>query len=447
MYLYDTLIRGSVKSLAVALLLAICTSVWAEDLMQIYEIALSRDAIFQGAQAEYLSAREAKPQARSFILPQINGTASYTRTGQSVKRSTLAGGDVSSDFDTKSYSLNLNQVIFNKDLFIGLRQADLTVAQAEADVEAARQDLIVRVATAYFDVLAAEDTLRFTVAEKDAIGRQLEQAQKRFEVGLIAITDVKEAQANYDSAVAEEISARNDLDVTRNALAVIIGQFFGDLAKLSGRMPLVTPEPADADQWMEKAIEQNLTLIGTRLSTETAGLEVKRQRAGHLPTLDMLASATQVDQGGGFFGGRDTGEIEVGVQLNLPIYSGGLVNSRTREARHNFQEAQENLTQERRDTAKQARDAYLNVISGISRVKALKRAVESQQAGADATEAGFEVGTRTSVDVLISLRTLFQAERDYSVARYAYLVDTLELKQAAGTLTARDVDKINQWLD
>ena len=143
----------------------------------------------------------------------------------------------------------------------------------------------------------------------------------------------------------------------------------------------------------------------------------------------------------------DTGELEVGVQLNLPIYSGGLINSRTREARHNFQDAQENLTQQRRDTAKQARDAYLNVISGISRVKALKRAVESQQAGNDATEAGFEVGTRTSVDVLISLRALFQAERDYSVARYAYLVDTLELKQAAGTLTARDVDNINQWLD
>lgn len=447
MTLYHTLIRGAVRSLVSALLLIIGTSIRAEDLMQIYEIALSRDAIFQGAQAQYLASREAKPQARSFILPQINGSASYARTGQSVDRSSLAGGDVSSDFDTHSYALNLNQVIFNKDLFIGLRQADLTLAQAEAEVEAARQNLIVRVATAYFDVLAAEDTLRFTVAEKDAIGRQLEQAQKRFEVGLIAITDVKEAQANYDSAVAEEISARNDLDVARNALAVIIGQFFGDLAKLSDRIPLVTPEPADADQWMVKAIEQNLSLIGTRLSTETAGLEVKRQRAGHLPTVDMLASASQNNVSGGFFGSRDTGEIEVGVQLNLPIYSGGLVNSRTREARHNFQEAQDVLTQQRRDTAKQARDAYLNVISGISRVKALKRAVESQQAGADATEAGFEVGTRTSVDVLISLRTLFQAERDYSVARYTYLVDTLELKQAAGTLTAGDVDKINQWLD
>jgi outer membrane protein len=417
----------------------------AEDLLSVYQSALQKDAQYQATLASYLAAKEAKPQARSFLLPQVNASAAYARTGQTVTRSDL--GDRSSDFDTRQYGINLNQVIFNKELFIAMDQADLSVAQAEAELEFARQELIVRVAQAYFNVLSAEDTLRFTVAEKKAIGRQLEQAQKRFEVGLIAITDVKEAQANYDGAIAAEITARNDIDIARNALSVIIGGFFGDLGKLSQRMQLLTPDPADADQWMEKAMEENLRLIATGLATENAGLGVKRQRAGHYPTLDLSASADQTDLGGGVFGARDTGELSAGVSLNIPIFQGGLVNSRTREAQYTFKQAQEQFTQQRRDIAKLARDSYLNLIAGISSVRALKRAVESSQAAADATQAGFEVGTRTSVDVLISLRSLFQSERNYSVSRYDYLIDTLLLKAAAGILTVADIEHINQWLD
>ncbi|MEN8131442.1 MAG: TolC family outer membrane protein [Pseudomonadota bacterium] len=415
----------------------------ADDLLEIYQLALEKDAQFQSAQASYLATKEAKPQARSFLLPQINASAGLSRTAQTVDRDT---GDQNSDFDTKQYGINLNQVIFNRELFIGLDQADLSIAQAEAELEFARQELIVRVAQAYFDVLSAEDTLRFTIGEKKAIGRQLEQAQKRFEVGLIAITDVKEAQANYDGAVASEITARNDIDIARNALSVILGQFFGELDKLTDRMLLLSPEPADADQWMNKALEENLQLIATRLATENAGLEIKRQRAGHYPTLDLNASADQTNISGGFFGARDTGQLSAGVALKLPIFQGTLVSSRTREAQYNFKQAQEQFTQQRRTAAKLARDSYLNVIAGISSVQALKRAVESSQAAADATQAGFEVGTRTSVDVLISLRALFQAERDYSVSRYAYLIDTLLLKAAVGTLTVDDLDKINRWL-
>ncbi|MCP4406255.1 MAG: TolC family outer membrane protein [Gammaproteobacteria bacterium] len=416
----------------------------ADDLLEIYQLALEKDAQFQSAQASYLAAREAKPQARSFLFPQVNASAGLSRTGQSVSRDT---GDQSSDFDTKQYGINLNQVIFNKELFIGLDQADLSIAQAESELEFARQELLVRVARAYFDTLSAEDTLRFTIGEKKAIGRQLEQAQKRFEVGLIAITDVKEAQANYDGAIASEITARNEINIARNALSVIIGQFFGELDKLTDRMLLLSPDPSDADQWMNKALEENLQLIATRLATENAGLDIKKQRAGHYPTLDLNASADQTDISGGFFGARDTGQISAGVALNIPIFQGTLVNSRTREAQYNFKQAQEQFTQQRRTVAKLARDSYLNVIAGISSVQALKRAVESSQAAADATQAGFEVGTRTSVDVLISLRALFQAERDYSVSRYDYLIDTLLLKAAVGTLTVDDLDKINQWLN
>ncbi len=416
------------------------------DLTQTYQIALTRDPTFQAAQANYLADREAKPQARSFLLPQIAARASYERSGQTTERSTIAGQSFSDDVDRTQYGLNINQVLFNRDFFIGLSQADATVAQSEAELEVARQELILRVAEAYFNVLAAEDTLRFTTAEKKAIGRQLEQAQKRFEVGLIAITDVKEAQANYDASVANEIVARNDIDIDRNAVSVIIGQFFGDLDKLTDRMPLITPDPADPDKWMDKAVEENFQLIATRFATQAAGLEIKRQRAGHYPTIDMIASANQNNTSGGLFG-SDTGELSIGLELNFPIYTGGLVNSRTREAKFNFQEAQDLLIQQKREVAKLARDSYLNVIAGISRVKALNRAVESNKAGAEATQAGFEVGTRTSVDVLVALQTLFEAERNYALSRYDYILDTLRLKAAAGTLSADDVIKVNSWLD
>ena len=422
-------------------------SAWAEDLIEIYQLALQNDATFQAAQAAYLAAREAKPQARSFLLPQVSALTSFEYSGQTVERSVLAGGGFGQEFDTTRYALNVNQVIFNRDLAFGLKQADVSVAQAEVELEAARQDLLLRTASAYFDVLATQDTLRFTTSEKEALARQFEQAEKRFEVGLIAITDVKEAEAAYARAVADEITAGNDVDITRNALAVIIGQFFGELSTLSDRMPLITPEPEDADKWMQKAMQENLTLVAQRLVTEIASLEIKRQRAGHYPTIDLVASATQDNVGGGFLGGRDIGTIRAGVQLNVPIYTGGLVNSRTREAQQDFHESQELTVQQRRDSAQAARDSYLDVIAGISRVKALARAVESGQAAVEATEAGFEVGTRTSVDVTLALRNLFEAQRDYAVSRYTFLVDTLRLKEAAGILTASDLSTINTWLD
>ena len=426
-------------------LLSLVAGAHAADFQEIYQLALKQDATFQAAQHQYLAARETKPQARSFLLPQVTLGAGYERTSEKVKRSSQPTLD--SDFNTTTYGLNIGQVLFNRELFISLDQADTSVAQAEAQLEAARQNLIVRVAEAFFNVLAAEDTLRFSEAEKDAIGRQLEQAQKRFEVGLIAITDVKEAQADYDNAVASEIAARNALDIANSALSVLVGQSPGELNKLSERMPLVIPNPENADQWRDKALEQNLQLIATQLSTENARLEIKRARAGHYPTLDLTAGANETDIDGGFFGARDTRDLSIGVELNLPIFSGGLVRSKTREAKAGFDEAQELLTQQRRDTAKQARDAYLNVISGISQVKALRRAVESNQAAAEATQAGFDVGTRTSVDVLIALRNLFSAEREHAIARYNYVVDTLRLKQAAGSLSVKDVSTINRWFD
>jgi outer membrane protein len=423
----------------------------AEDLMEIYQQALSRDAAYQAAQAAYLAAREAKPQARSFLLPQINAQTSVDRQHQDL--STKSGTEIitrenatTSAFNNIQYGISLSQVIFNREFFVGLDQAEASVAQAEAEVEAARQELILRVAQAYFDVLGAQDTLQFTQAEKEAVARQLDQAKKRFEVGLTAITDVKESQANYDRTVSDEIVAKNQIEIARNTLAVIIGRYFGDLGTLSERMRLLSPDPEDINQWIDKAFKENLQLIATGFATDTARLEIKRQRSGHYPTLDLRASANRQEIEGGFTE-RDQTDLNVGVQLNLPIYSGGLINSRTREAQHGFQQAQELYIQQRRDTAKQARDSYLNVISGISEVRALRRSLESAQTAAEATDAGFAVGTRTSVDVLVALQGLFRAQRDHALSRYRYLLNTLRLKQAAGILTAEDLNRINAWLD
>ncbi|MEA3412051.1 MAG: TolC family outer membrane protein [Pseudomonadota bacterium] len=445
MSLIQTLRNATVSAILIPVLLT-GTRAGAEDLNQVYDLALTRDAIYQAAQAQYLAAREASPQARSFLLPQFNAFGEYGRSDTSI-RNDQTFGDRDFGSGQTQYGLNASQVIFDRELFIGLDQAEKSVMQAEAEVEAARQDLILRVASAYFDVLSAEDTVRFTGAAKEAIYKQLEQAEKRFDVGLIAITDVKEAQADFDNARALEIAAINDLSIAKSSLWVVVGERLGEIAKLSERMPLISPEPQDIQEWIDKALEQNLDLIATRLASENAQLEVKRQRSGHYPRFGLDATANQNNADGGTFGGRNTGTLGFNIRMDLPIYSGGRVNSLTREARHDFQRAQETLVQTQRDTTKQAADSYLTVLSNISRVEALKQAVESNQASYEATQAGFDVGTRTSVDVSLAIQGLFSAERDYAISRYEYLLATLSLKRSAGTLTVNDIEKINTWLD
>lgn len=440
--------RGFARALVAAIaLLLVGPGARAEDLQAVYELALSRDAVYQAAQAQYLAAREATPQARSFLLPQITAFAKGEYTGQSITNDDQFP-DRDIDSNRYGYGVTLNQVLFNRNLFLGLEQAEKSVLRAEALLEDARQELIVRVARAYFDVLAAEDTLRAVTAAKEAFKRQMDQAQKRFEVGLIAITDYKEAQAAYDSATASEIAARNELEVAKSALEAIVGQKLEVPAKLADdRFQLLRPEPDDIAEWIDTAERQNVRIIAAQHATDTALIEVNRQRAGHWPTVGLTAGAVQDNSSSGLFGGRDVGTLSVGVRLDLPIYSGGLVNSRVREASHNFQAAQEQLVQVRRDVIKQTSDAYLTVLSNISRLQALKRAVESNQASYEATQAGFEVGTRTSVDVSQAIRSLFQAERDYKVARYEYILATLLLKRAAGMLSREDIERINAWLD
>lgn len=420
----------------------------AADLLDVYQLARQQDARFQAQQAEYLATEELQPQALSALLPQVNLSGQYGREELDISRETEIGvlGDQSASFDTHGYSLRLDQVIYDHALFVQLRQTRPVIAQARAELDAASQVLILRVSTAYFEVLAARDNLEFARAEKEAIVRQLEQARKQFEVGMIAITDVKEAQAAYDLAIAQEVAAENRLATTREALQVITGELPQELSDLGERVPLVLPEPADIDAWVATALEQNLQLMAARLATETASLEVDRRYAQHYPTLDLFATKTNEDTGGGIFGAQETDDEIVGIQLNVPIFSGGFVTSNTREAQFLLEQTRELQELQRRRTIRQTRASYMNVVAGISQVKALWQALESNRAAADAARAGFEVGTRTSLDVLLALREQFRTQRDLARARYNYLLDTLRLKQAAGTLTAEDLVALNAWL-
>ena len=312
------------------------------------------------------------------------------------------------------------------------------------DYATAEQDLIIRVSQAYFDVLSAEATLAFSDADVKAIARQLDQAQQRFEVGLIAITDVNEAQARYDQARADAIAAQNEVDDALESLAEITGQPIPELAGLRAGTELRRPDPENLDDWTQLALETNPGILSARYDVDIAKKEIKRQDAGDSPALDLVGSynISRTDSRNG----TDLNDARIGLQLNFPLYTGGGVSAATRQARFQYEAAQEVLEQQRRATQTQVRNAYRGVLASISRVKALEATEVSAKSALEATEAGFEVGTRTLVDVLNSQRELFRAERDLAISRYDYILNMLSLRQAAGTLGQTDVDKANAWL-
>lgn len=435
------------RSLATVVLLTASSMAGAEDLLTVYQMALENDAQLAAAEASYQASLEGKPQARSALLPQVDAQASYSTSDRTID---ARGNTIDYEPESTQWGLNLSQSVYRHQNWVAFDQADNRVAQAKAELEASRQDLVVRVAEAYFDVLGAEDNLRFARAEKDAIGRQLEQSQKRFEVGLIAITDVKESQSRYDQAVATEIEAINTLDNAREVLQVITGQYIESVDPLSESLPLVKPNPSDIDAWTQTALEQNLQLRAAKLSLEVAQKEISRQRGGHYPYVDLNASYTNSsDDNYNLTIGEytsDTEDTTILLQATLPLYAGGSTSSLVRQARSNFQQAQQQTELQRRETVRQTRASYLNVQAAIASVQALSRVLESNRTAAEATEAGFEVGTRTAVDVLITLSNVFQGERDYARSRYQYVLNGLRLKQAAGTLSEGDVQEINRWI-
>jgi outer membrane protein len=336
--------------------------------------------------------------------------------------------------------------VYRRESFVLLKQADAAIAQAQADLVAEEQALLVRVAERYFNVLTAQDAVTFAQAEKKAIAKQLEQTQQRFEVGLDTIVNVNESQAAYDLAIAQEIAAENALSNAHEQLWEVVGQYVQKLPTLKKDAPLLRPDPMDIDQWAQTALQQNPTIDASEAAVANARQEIQRQKSGHYPTLDIVGANSTDVTGGGRFGGFQNDQSVIGLQFNLPLFQGGAVVSRTREAQHRLEQALEQLEQARRGVFRQTREAYLGVLSGVSQVKALQQAIVSNQSSLEATQAGFEVGTRTAVEVLNVRRDLFRALRDHSRSRYEYILDMLRLKQGAGIITMEDLARINKWL-
>ena len=418
-----------------------------ENLYQVYQLAEKSDPQYRETEASYRATLERRPQAMSQLLPNVSLRANSTYNEQTISSAFNFAGTGSGNsvgFNSHGYSVDLTQPLFRWDRFLQYQQTDSIINQANAELLGAKQDLIIRVSQSYFDLLAAHDNLEFARAEKLALSRQLDQAKQRFEVGLTAITDVQEAQAGYDRAVASEIAAENGIDNAREVLREIIGVYLEDYAPLGESMPLLSPEPDNIDEWTANAQEQSLAIVAAIYAVDTAREEISIRRAGHFPTVDLTGSAGY-NKSGGRFGASKIHTKDVGVQLNVPLFQGGYVNSRTQEAVEQLNQQLMRLEQARRTAQSDTRQAYLGVISGISQVKALKQALVSSETALQATEAGFEVGTRTAVDVVISQQALLQARRDYAQARYNYLLDTLRLKRATGILSSDDLVAVSKW--
>lgn len=466
--------KASLLALGMALALA-GTSAMPANLLDAYQAAAKSDPTILEAQARRMAALEVKPQARGLLFPQIsaNGQAAKdsTRGSQTFPQAVYPGGDTTlppeivnvnnsqqNDSDYWRYQAQVTQTLFDWSQWQTLQRADSEVALAEANYRAAEQDLLVRVAGRYFDVLAAEDTLTAADATLQAVTRQLEQAEKRFEVGLIAITDVQEARAAHDNAVAGVIVAKRTLATAQVYLRELTGEDYTELTKPGEDMPLDQPEPGDQDTWVTKAEAQNLNVIAARLDVDIAKRDVQIAEAGHMPTVQLFANygqyasnATQTNKitgGTAISGPADANQTEdtYGVQVTLPIFSGGVTQSKVRQQVYLHRASREKLEGAMRSAERETRDAYFGVVAEKARVKALKQAVASNKTALEATEAGFEVGTRTTVDVLDARRRLFEAERDYARSRYDYLINVVQLKSAAGVLAPGDLASINGFL-
>jgi outer membrane protein len=436
-------------------------TVHAEDLMTVYKLAQEHDPQLQAAKEQLSAARESKSLARSQLLPTIGLGATYDSVRS--KRRTVNGVPIDDVIESailqgstppeenstskeRVMALTLTQPIYRRDRLLQLEQSDSTIAQAEAEYAAAEIDLMVRSTTTYFNILSAEDDLRVAKAEREATGRQLEQAQQRFDVGLIAITDVHEAQAAFDAARASEIEAENSLDNAWEALYEIVGpQPKQELAKLGDGLALNPPVPNDLQEWSDTAQQQNYGIIAARAGLASVKQDIDISRAGHYPTLDLVGGYTVNRSDSDYANEADTSKI--GLSLEVPIYTGGAVSSQTRQAQASFRATQHTLDQTRCGVNRQVRDAYRGVLSTISQVEALKAATVSAQSALESTQAGYEVGTRTIVDVLNVQRNLFSSQRDYLNSRYSYIINGLNLKAAAGNLGEADLERVNGWLE
>jgi len=422
----------------------------AEDLVQVYRDALRYDATYAAARFTLEAGRERLPQARALLLPALNLSANAQQSRIDVRsQDPVASPSFVRSPNSLGYTLTFSQPIFRPQSAAQIDQAHYQVRQAEATFAQAAQDLGVRVAQAYFDVLAAQDTLGLVGAQKAAISEQLAQAKRNFEVGTATITDTHEAQARYDLILAQEIAAQNDLENRRRSLQLITGKEYQRLSPLRGQVRLAPPNPTDMQAWVQLAEKQSYAVQIQEAITEVANFETRRARAGHLPTVDVVATFGQsTDSSTAQTAiGRDTTNGTLGLQFNVPLYQGGAITSREREAAANYNRAREDLNTARRTAALQTRQNYVSVLNGVAQIGALEQALLSSQSALESNRLGYEVGVRINIDVLNAQQQLFSTRRDLAVARYNTITNHLRLKAAAGSLREEDLEEVNRALE
>lgn len=416
------------------------------DLMTIYQEALLNSADLAAAEADALARQEVLPQARSLLLPSIGLGAGLAKEYVDVDG---AGSD---DYTTHYYQASLTQPLFRADRWFNYQAAKSQSEQARVEFSAVQQQLILDVAQAYFNVLRASDNLATARAEEAAFERQLEQARERFEVGLAARTDVLEALAGFDAARATRITASTNLDVSYQALTRLTNRDHPELLGMSHELPILAPSPVDMQQWVETAAAQNLSLQAYRLAIDTASESLRSSKSGYAPAVDAFVRYND-SHGGARLGGvggminGDTELTQIGVEMTLPLFTGGGTSSRIRESTFRLTQAEQASEAELRRVVERTRNLFRTVTSSVEEVEARRQTIISSKAALDATQTGYEVGTRNVVDVLDAQRNLYRAVRDYNNTRYNYIIDNLSLKQAAGTLSPQDLEDLSAWLN
>ena len=437
--------RGA--TVVIALLLPLAAG--AQDLQQVYRDAKGYDAQFASARYALQAGLEKLPQGRALVLPTLNLSASATHTWlESDSHNETTSPSFSREFRSHGYTFTLTQPVYRQQNWLQYGQAGFQVQQAEAVFGLAGQDLILRVAQAYFDVLAAQDTLALVRAQKAAISEQLAQAKRNFEVGTATITDTHEAQARFDLAVAQEIAAQNDFDARNRALQQLTGKEYATLKALRADVKLSPPNPNNMQNWVEITEKSSYAVQIQQASTEIAELEARRNRAGHLPTLDVVLTHGQNFQSGSSLtsAGSDAMASSLSLQFALPLYQGGAITSREREAAANYEKARQDLENSRRASALTTRQTFLAVANGIAQIAALEQALVSSQSALDSNKLGYEVGVRINIDVLNAQQQLFSTRRDLALARYNTITNHLRLKSAAGSLREEDLEEVNRAL-
>jgi outer membrane protein len=437
------------KSLLLSAVLTASASVVAaatDTPLSIYQLAEKNDAEIRAAFAALKAEREKRNQSTGALLPSLVFTGEAAANREDVDTDGIAANTGETSYSSYDLALTLRQPLYRKDLFTDLDITDSKILVAEAEYKAAQQDLITRVLQKFFEGLAARDNLEFSVAERDAIEEQLEYTRKRYKVGKNTITDYLEAKAAYDLAEAQVIAAQDLQRDTLDAIKEMTGVPPEKLAPLGDEFKPITPDPLDADHWVAEAEDRNPTLVAARYQVQTADYEVDRFKAGHYPKFDIVASYSN-EETGGRFGDSNIDDASIGVQLEFPLYTGGQVSSRVREALSRKEEAQELMLKTHRSVIRETNKVFRNTMTAMNRIKALNVAVTSTETALKSIKAGYRAGTRTNADLLRAQRELYKAKLDYSAARYEYVANYFQLKNITGNLSEDDVQIINAWFD